>query len=247
MLWRADISSSSLESLTGTLVAGHLGHLVRWANALDQGRSGLRLRGLVQSGDAVRFAVGEHVGGAVRLLSRLQLAGQHATANLAGQEVVRLSQTILCHLAVRTILGGELVSRLDKVVLGIGTGAQERQFKSIVLIRLLGIGTQEVCAGLNLASGQCLHTIVTYILDLLRCLRVVRGHDHGTLRSGHSMASRLLVNGAAGGGEARPLAHVVRKIGSSCGAGALELFLAVVLILISLALSLTSKGKRGGH
>ena len=116
-----------------------------------------------------------------------------------------------------------------------------------MLIRLLSIGAQEVCAGLNLAGGQCLHTIVSYILDLLRCLRVVRGHDHGTLRSRHRMASRLLVDGFArgGGGDARPLAHVVRKIG--CSGWALELFLAVVLILISLALSLVCEGKCRGH
>ena len=110
---------------------------------------------------------------------------------------------------------------------------------------MLSVGTQEVCAGLNLASGQCLHTIVSYILDLLCCLRVVRGHDHGTLRSGHSMAIRLLVDGATGGREARSLAHVVRKIGSCCGA--LKLFLAVVIILISLALSLVCEGKCCGH
>ena len=109
---------------------------------------------------------------------------------------------------------------------------------------MLSIGAQEVCAGLNLAGGQCLHTIVAYILDLLRCLRVVRGHDHGTLRSGHSMASRLLVDGAASAGKARPLAHVVRKIGSSCGA--LKLILAVVIILISLAF-LVCEGERSGH
>lgn len=90
-----------------------------------------------------------------------------------------------------------------------------------------------------------MHTIVSYILDLLRCLRVVRGHDHGTLGSGHSMASRLLIDGAAGAGEARPLAHVVRKIGSSCGA--LKLFLAVVLILICLALGLVCEGECRGH
>ena len=110
---------------------------------------------------------------------------------------------------------------------------------------MLSIGAQEVCAGLNLAGGQCLHTIVTYILDLLRCLRVVRGHDHGTLRSGHSMASRLLVDGAASAGKARPLAHVVRKIGSSCGA--LKLILAVVIILISLTLGLSCEGECSGH
>ena len=189
----------------------------------------------------------KHVGGAVRLLCGLHhqlLAGQYATANLAGQVVMRLCETILCHLAVRTIFASELVSRLDKVVLGVGSGAQEGQLKPSLLIRLLSIGAQEICAGLNLAGGQCLHTIVSYILDLLRCLRVVRGHDHGTLRSRHRMASRLLVDGFARGG-ARPLAHVVRKIG--CSGWALELFLAVVLILISLALCLVCEGKCRGH
>ena len=37
VLWRADISPASLESLTGTLVVGHLGHLVRCAGTFDQG------------------------------------------------------------------------------------------------------------------------------------------------------------------------------------------------------------------
>ena len=158
---------------------------------------------------------------------------------------MRLCETILCHLSVRSILACELVSCLDKVVLGVGSGAQEGQLEPTLLIRLLSIGAQEVCAGLNLASGQCLHTIVSYILDLLRCLRVVRGHDHCTLRSRHSMASRLLVDGATSAGKARPLAHVVRKIGSSCGA--LKLFLAVVIIIKSLTLGLGSEGERGGH
>ena len=59
------------------------------------------------------------------------------------------------------------------------------------------------------------------------------------------MASRLLVDGAASAGKARPLAHVVRKIGSSCGA--LKLFLAVVIIIISLTLGLGSEGERSRH
>ena len=43
VLWCADISSPTLESLAGTLVAGHLRHLVRRTNTFDQGRSGFRL------------------------------------------------------------------------------------------------------------------------------------------------------------------------------------------------------------
>ena len=59
------------------------------------------------------------------------------------------------------------------------------------------------------------------------------------------MASRLLVDGAASAGKARPLAHVVRKIGSS--SGALKLILAVVIIFISLALGLSREGECSGH
>ena len=107
--------------------------------------------------------MGEHVRCAVQLLSGLRqrlLAGKDATANLAGQEVVRLSQTILCHLSVSTILAGELAPLLDEIVLRVRSGAQEGQFKSIVLVGLLGVRAQQVGAGLGLARGQCLHTIV---------------------------------------------------------------------------------------
>ena len=43
VLWCADISSPTLESLAGTLVAGHLGHLIGRTNTFDQGRSGFGL------------------------------------------------------------------------------------------------------------------------------------------------------------------------------------------------------------
>ena len=43
VLRRADVSSTTLKGLAGTLVAGHLGHLIGRTNTFYQGRSGFGL------------------------------------------------------------------------------------------------------------------------------------------------------------------------------------------------------------